>query len=112
MTVQIQNNTPEEKPSTEEILQKLLEQSTENNELLHKIRSYQNQQRLMGYLKLLIIVVPIVLSIIYLPAILKPYWDQYQQILGSGIGTSANLDINSALQQVSPDTINALLKKK
>ena len=111
MTVEIKNNT-ENVTSDRELLEQLLEQGRENNELLQKIRSYQNLQRLMGYLKLLVIVVPIVLSIIYLPPLLKPIWDQYQQILSSGIGTSANLDINSALQQVSPDTINALLKKK
>jgi hypothetical protein len=91
MTVQIQNNTPEEKPSSEELLQQLIEQGKENNELLHKIRSYQNQQRIMAYLKILIIVVPIVLSIIYLPTILKPFWDQYQQAIGLNPGTDLNL---------------------
>ena len=111
MTVQIQNNTSEEKSSTEEILQKLLEQSAENNELLHKIRSYQNLQRLMGYLKLLIIVVPVVLSIIYLPAILKPYWDQYQQIFEL-TKSANNLSGTVNLNQISPDLINSILKNK
>jgi hypothetical protein len=78
------NSVVEEK----DILQQLLEQSEENNKLLHKIRSYQNQQRIMGYLKILIIVIPIILSIVYLPAIIKPFWDQYLQVMGIDTSTS------------------------
>ena len=92
------------------VLQKLLEQSEENNQLLRKIRSYQNQQRLFGYLKVLIIIVPIILSIIYLPPLLKPIIDQYMQVLD--IGKAANSGANINLNQISPDLINSLLQNK
>jgi hypothetical protein len=86
MEEQIKNNIPNNNVQTvddmKNILQKLVEQNEENHKLLKKIRSYQNQQRIMAYLKILIIVVPIVLSVIYLPSILKPFWDQYQQAIG------------------------------
>ena len=90
MAVVIRNNI-ENEVGEKEILQQLLVQSEENNKLLKKIRSYQNMQTLMAYLKVLIIVVPIVLSIIYLPTILKPFWDQYQQAIGLNAGADLNL---------------------
>lgn len=73
------------------ILQKLVEQNEENHKLLKKIRSYQNMQTIMSYLKILIIVVPIIWGIIYLPAILKPFWNEYLQGIGVDTSTSFNL---------------------
>ena len=105
MEENIKSETPnidiESVDDTKIILQKLVEQNEENYRLLKKIRSYQNQQRIMGYLKILIIVLPIVWGFIYLPSILKPFWQQYLQ--GIGVDTSTDFNVQN-LQK----TLNSL----
>ena len=43
-------------------------------------------QNVWSFLKILIIVVPIVIGIIYLPPLLKGVFQQYQSLLGGGDG--------------------------
>lgn len=71
-----------------------------------KIKSYITFQKVMSLVYLMLIVVPIVLSIIYLPPLLKGLFDQYQDILGIQPGSSDsiqnllnNADINKLLNK-------------
>ena len=73
----------------------------ELEERTKKIHNFIKWQRVLGILKLLIIVIPLVLSIIYLPAILQNFIAPYQELLG---GAQELNDANKSLD------INALLK--
>jgi len=74
----------------EELLKQNLEITRDLQERVQKIHNFIKWQRIFGVLKVLIIVVPLILSIIYLPAILKNVITPYQELLG---GTQ---DFNSA----------------
>lgn len=65
-----------------------------------------------SYLRLLMIVVPLILAFIYLPPLLKDLFAQYSSLLGgiSGASKGGQLDINSIINQVSPDQIQQIMK--
>lgn len=75
-------------PNQEEELKKLLEKNIELTEQILKltksIKHFITFQKFMSFVYLLIIVVPIVLSIIYLPPLLSGFFRQYQELLGVG----------------------------
>jgi hypothetical protein len=68
-------------------LQTLLEQNlariTELERQVEKIHTYIKWQRVFLVFKILIIVVPLVLGIIYLPPILQKMFAPYQELLGN-----------------------------
>ncbi|MDD4271570.1 MAG: hypothetical protein PHF50_02085 [Patescibacteria group bacterium] len=74
----------------DEEIKKMLEKNLEYSQEIYKqtkyIKSYVFWAQIFGVLKILIIVVPIVIGIIYLPPLLKGVFDQYKDVLGSGDG--------------------------
>ncbi len=74
----------------DEEIKKLLEKNLTLTEEIHKmvksIKRYMFWQNVWSFLKILIIVVPIVIGIIYLPPLLKGVFQQYQSLLGGGDG--------------------------
>jgi len=80
----------------DEELKKLLEENLKLTKEIHTmtkgIKSFVLWQRIFGVLKLLIIVVPIVLGIIYLPSLIESIQQRYQEILGiEGVGGAGNI---------------------
>ena len=65
-----------------------------------------------SYLRLLMIVVPLILAFIYLPPLLKDLFAQYSGLLGGlqGASKGGQLDVGSLLNQVSPDQIQQIMK--
>lgn len=80
-------------PSDQE-LQKILE---ENNQLLRRIRRQMLTAQILGWLKFLIIIVPLVLAYFYL----KPYYQDtikfYRELLG-GATPSGRINLLQELQ--------------
>ncbi len=107
-------NLPNRPQGRDGEIKKLLEENLALNEEIYKMVKKINRfviwQRIFGFLKILIIIVPIVLGILYLPPILKELLGQYQSILGLGQDAQnlnpQNIDLNS----LSPSLFN-LLKK-
>lgn len=68
-------------------LKKLLEENLkllkETHEMTHKIKSYINFQKFMSFVYLALIIGPIILSIMYLPPMLKQIFSQYNELMGS-----------------------------
>lgn len=92
------------------LLEENLKLAQQTHDMVRSIKHHIVLEQVFNIIKILIIVVPIILGIIYLPSILKPYLDQYNQIMeGAGVITP---DINETLKQISPETINNILKKK
>ena len=76
--------------SSDQEIRELLAQNLELNEEMFKmiksIKLYVVGQRVWFIIKLIIIIIPIAIGVIYLPPILKDVLAQYQSALGS-IGT-------------------------
>lgn len=65
-----------------------------------------------SYLKLLIILVPLILAAIYLPPLIKDLFGQYGDLMGGlqNMTKNGQLDVGSILNQVSPDQIQQVMK--
>lgn len=92
----------------DEDLKKLLEEnlrlSQENHQMLKSIKRHFIWQKIIGLFYFVIIVGPIIWSIIYLPAIIKPYISQYQELLGGA--SLSNIDTSNI--KISPELINQI----
>ncbi|MFA6106580.1 MAG: hypothetical protein WC745_02790 [Patescibacteria group bacterium] len=98
-----------EKPK-EERLAELLERNLALTEEIYKmtksVKGYVNFQKVMSVIYFLLIVVPIILSAIYLPPLLKGIFSQYGSALG---GDDFLKTVNpSDLRNVSPEIRNLL----
>ena len=117
----------EELPSTEVKEDENLEELLKKNLQWSKIIYDQNRvikRRLLvmvlgSYLKLIIIIVPLVLAIIYLPPLLEPYFNQVSGLLfGGGGGNQVGQILNQVsgggledvLSNVSTEQIRDVLK--
>lgn len=90
-----------------ELLEKNLALTEEIHEMTHKIKRYISFQKFMSAVYFLIIVVPIILSIIYLPPLLKNIFSQY----GNAIGIDGS-SLKNLLNAGNPDFQNLLMPKK
>lgn len=106
-----------DKNEIKEMLEKNLKMTEEIYAMTKKIKSYLNFQKIMSLFYFLIIVIPIILSIIYLPPLLKGVFSQYQELLGGTPnfsfenllkGGSGQVD----LKNISPELLNAIKEKK
>lgn len=92
-------NINNESVSNEEIkklLEENLELTRETQKMVKKVKNHIVLEQFFSIIKILIIVVPLILAYLYLPTILKPYIEQYQQVMqGAGMVTP---DINEALK--------------
>ena len=90
----------------DEEIKKLLEKNLELTEEIYKKAKYMKRyvifQQIFCILKILIIVVPIVLGIIYLPPLLKNVYSQYHELLNLG-GKVDTIDID--VKQLPPDLL-------
>lgn len=124
MTVNFMNE--ENKTSEAEEIKKLLEQNLgltkEIYAMTKKIKSYITFQKVMSLIYILLIVAPIILSIIFLPPLLKGVFDQYKDVLGiqpggdnsiQGLlkGASGNLNLNNVDANSLPPQVKALLNQ-
>lgn len=81
-----------ENQELKELLEKNLALAQETNLLVKKINKYITFQKVVSFIYFLIIVLPIVIGIIYLPPLLKNLIGQYQDVLNTGGGSPGNLN--------------------
>lgn len=98
------------------IMEENLRLTRETNEMVHKIKAYINFQKVMSLIYFLLIVVPIILGIIYLPPLLGTMIKQYQGLMGTvPTGSIQDLLKDSGLNldttNLSPE-IQKMLNKK
>lgn len=67
-----------------EMVQKNLELTEKVLELTRKLDSHRKWQQFYGVLKVFIFVVPVVLSIMYLPSLLEKAFEPYNELLNMG----------------------------
>lgn len=96
---------------THEELQKLLKQNLKISQDLYaitkKIHRWTSWQRVWGVVKLIIIVVPIILGIIYLPSLIQTLVAPYQELLN--LGNSANNSVDGV--EINQQSILQLLNQ-
>ena len=98
--------------STEEMLKKSLQWSQIIYEQNRKIKSRLTMMVVGSYLRLLLILVPLILALIYLPPLFKQVWQQYNQLLGTvgNIAGPNNKEMNQIFSQISGQQIQEILK--
>lgn len=109
----------------DEEIKKLLEQNLALNQEIYRqtkyIKNYVFWAQIAGVIKILLIVVPVIIGIIYLPPLLKNVFDQYKDLLGiqAGAGNplesllksgAGNLNLDNADINKLPANIRALIK--
>ena len=85
------NNLKSEVRELKELAKKNIKLSEEVLELSKKINSFVIWQRIFGVIKILIIIVPIILGVMYLPSLLSGVLDTYKELLGVGDSVNNNL---------------------
>jgi len=94
------NQTNPSPADPEEELRDLIKKNLELTEKMDKnlkyIKHYVISAQIFGVLKIIIIIVPIILGIIYLPPLLKYVFDQYQGLLG----------MTETMKQADPNSVN------
>ncbi len=87
-----------EKRSSDEDLRRMVEKNLKLTEDLHekvkKINRFVVWSQIMGFIKIVLILGPIIIGIIFLPPLLKDVFKEYRQILEAGTG-AAGVDLNS-----------------
>jgi hypothetical protein len=74
-----------------ELLKKNLEINKEILQKVDKVNRFVMWQRIFGFLKFFLIVVPLIWGFLYLPGILKNAFEPYKELLGEGQGAKANI---------------------
>jgi len=107
VNINVNHNTD----SLKELIEKNIKWSQVIYEQNKKIKRRLDWMIIAGYLKLLIIIAPIILALIYLPPILKDLINQYSNLVGSiPFGGGANGQVNEVLSQVSGSQLEGLLE--
>lgn len=76
-----------------ELLRKNLEMTEEVYHIVKKVNRTLVWQQVFGFVKILIIVVPLIIGLIYLPPLLSGVIEQYQELLGpTSAGQSSGLE--------------------
>lgn len=68
------------------LLRENLEMSREIRAMVRHINNYVAWQRIFGWIKVLLIVIPLIIGVLYLPPLLKDIFSQYESLLNGGLG--------------------------
>ena len=91
------------KDTSPEALRQLLEKNLKWSQIIYeqnrRINSKLLWQAVAGWIRILIIVIPIIIAVIYLPPLLSDVMKQYQGLLGIQTGDNAKNSNSTALDQ-------------
>ena len=93
------------------LVKKNLELNKEMYDMVKYIKRFIIFQQIFGAIKILLIVVPLVLGIIYLPPLIKDTLKQYQSLIGVG-GVESSLDPQENSLKLDKDKIPPELLKE
>ncbi|OGY44949.1 MAG: hypothetical protein A3J62_02580 [Candidatus Buchananbacteria bacterium RIFCSPHIGHO2_02_FULL_38_8] len=100
----LKQSAPQSEVATQKELQKLLQEnlkvSKELHEMTKKIKRWVTMQRVWGVVKILIILIPIILGVIYLPPLLQKVLEPYQELLNINQGVN-NLDSQNLIEKIT-----------
>ncbi|MEX0932322.1 MAG: hypothetical protein WDZ61_00305 [Parcubacteria group bacterium] len=67
-------------PEEKVLLERAVELSRENNKILHKMQRAAKWAAVWGFVKFLIVVIPVVIGILYLSPYAQELWNSFQDI--------------------------------
>lgn len=87
------------------------ELAEEINSTTKKIRRFTIISEVIGFIKIFIIVIPIIIGVLYLPPIIKTFINEYKNIFGIGGGVNAGGDVlqnalKSMVENLDAEEIN------
>ncbi|PKL72497.1 hypothetical protein CVV26_01245 [Candidatus Kuenenbacteria bacterium HGW-Kuenenbacteria-1] len=92
-----------------------LEYSKEILKLNKKIYSYIFWEKIFGVIKMALIIIPIIITLIYLPKLLEEYFVPYQELFRQAIGISKQENKEVQIQDIqkllTPEQLDGILKK-
>lgn len=98
-------------PDIKELLQENLKLTREVHVMMKRTRRYMAMRTALSVVYFVLIVGPLVLAVLYLPPLIRPYLDQYQQLMSSfeqlpavsaspaATGLKSGMDIEQLLNQ-------------
>src|SRR3989338_2916294 len=112
-----ENKLPEKIESGEsgDTLKELVEKNIKWSQVIYEQnRKIKRRLTLMvvgSYLRLLMILVPLILAFIYLPPLIRGLFEQYAGIINGlqGATKGGQLDINSIIDQISPTQMQSII---
>lgn len=96
-----------ESEEIKKLLKKNLELTEEIHGMVKSVKRYIIWQRVFGVLKILIILIPITLGIIYLPPIVKKAYEQYKEVLGF-TNNPMDISVENLKSILTPDVLGEL----
>ena len=96
-----------ENEEIKKLLKKNLELTEEIHGMVKSVKRYVIWQRVFSILKILIILVPIILGIIYLPPIAKRAYEQYKEIMGFS-SNPIDISVENLKSILAPDILDKL----
>ncbi len=104
-----EKQTSDHDKDIKELLKKNLELNSEIFEMVQYVKKYIFWRKIWSFLKILIIVVPLVLAFIYLPPFLKGVYDNYKVFIEDNLNIELpdKLNINSMSEVMSENNITA-----
>ena len=92
------------------LLEKNLALTEEIYKMVKKVKRYTNFQKMMSLVYFLLIVVPLILGIIYLPPLLSGVIKQYQDLLGTDTTDGAANTLKNLPASINLEQLKSLLK--
>ncbi|MBI4993265.1 MAG: hypothetical protein HZC26_04000 [Candidatus Magasanikbacteria bacterium] len=94
-----------------ELIEKNIKWSQVIYEQNRKIKRRLTWMVVGGYLRLMIVVVPLILAFIYLPPLIRDLFGQYAGIINGlqGATKGGQLDVNSIINQISPSQMQSII---
>ncbi len=84
-SVEVDDIQAENKEDLAALLRANLAMTKEIQAMVKHINTYVAWQRLFGWIKLILIIIPLIIGVIYLPPLIRDYYQQLLQTLGSGL---------------------------
>lgn len=107
-------DTPPTPSDLHTLLEENLKLSRETHEMVKKVRRYMAIQRAVSLFYLLLIIVPVILAILYLPPFIRPMFEQYQSLMQMFSSSPSADDITpntlpSGLNNIKPEDLQKFL---
>lgn len=105
---------PIKKDSDSGDLKSLIEKNIKWSQVIYEQNKKMNRRLTWmvagSYLRLAIILIPLILALIFLPPFLQSFMEQYSSLLGIGNVNVGSTQLNDILQDLSPAQLQEALK--
>jgi len=106
----VHSDMPVPPPTSTDDLKSLIEKNIKWSQVIYtqnrRIGSRLTLMVIGSYIRLLLIVIPIVFAVIYLPPLVKDVWNQYGNLFQGTGSPISSINVNDVLKQLGGSTTN------